>query len=91
MSKELNEDVENNPIMKVIVFIIIFTTLWYGYSFYVNYKVTNDAIKQYDIVEKTGDRKEICREMTSVIAAYLYVKDEENYNKWKQKKDNECN
>ena len=85
------EDIQNNnPFVRLTVFVFFFVVLWYGYDFVVNYKLTSDAVEQYEIIERTGDKVAACRKMDSVISTYLYVKDEKNYNKWLKKKEDEC-
>jgi len=46
-------------------------------------QVTEDAIKQYEIAYRQGDKMQIYVQAGMVAAAYLQAQDEENYRKWK--------
>ncbi len=45
--------------------------------------VAQDAIKQYEIAKRQGDKVQIYVSAGLVSAAFLQAKDEENYIKWK--------
>jgi hypothetical protein len=47
-------------------------------------QVAQDAIKQYEIALKGGDKMEIYVHAGMVTAAFLQAKDEANYLKWKE-------
>jgi len=47
-------------------------------------QVAQDAVKQYEIAVKGGDKMDIYVHAGLVAAAYLQAKDEENYKKWKE-------
>ena len=47
-------------------------------------KVVNDAVEQYQIATRQGDKMQICVQASLVSAAYLQAKDEVNYNEWKK-------
>ena len=46
--------------------------------------VANDAVEQYQIATRQGDKMQICVQAGFVSAAYLQAKDEANYNEWKK-------
>jgi len=48
----------------------------------INSKVAEDAVKQYEMVKKTGTPAEIYVHASMVTAAYLQAKDDANYKKW---------
>ena len=53
-------------------------------------KIIYDAIQEYDIAKRQGDKMQIACQAGLVCAAYLQAHDEKNYIKWKeiQKQDN---
>lgn len=46
--------------------------------------VADDAVEQYQIATRQGDKMQICVQAGFVSAAYLQAKDEANYNEWKK-------
>lgn len=50
----------------------------------VHNKVASDAVEQYNIAVRQGDKSMIYVQAGLVSAAYLQAKDEANYNKWKE-------
>ncbi len=46
-------------------------------------KVAEDAVKEYEIAKRQGDKMQIYVQASLVSAAYLQANDEENYKKWK--------
>ena len=46
-------------------------------------QVALDAVQQYEIAKRGGDKMQTYVQATLVSAAYLQAKDEVNYNKWK--------
>ncbi|PSL42799.1 hypothetical protein CLV51_11015 [Chitinophaga niastensis] len=46
-------------------------------------QVAEDAVKQYEIAKKQGDKMQTYVQASLVATAYLQAKDEVNYNKWK--------
>lgn len=54
-------------------------------------KVADDAVDQYNIAKRQGDKIQICVQAGLVAAAYLQAKDETNYNKWQAIKKSDCN
>lgn len=54
-------------------------------------KVADDAVIQYNIAKRQGDKIQICVQAGLVAAAYLQAKDEANYNKWQSIKKTDCN
>lgn len=56
----------------------------------INQKVASDAVEQFNMVKRNGDKMEICVQAGMVSAAYLQAKDEANYSKWKQEEKVAC-
>lgn len=56
----------------------------------VSARVALDAMKQFDIVFKRGDKMEICVHAGIVAAAMLQTKDEKRYNEWKDMEKKLC-
>ena len=52
--------------------------------------VARDAVTQYEIAKKQGDRIQICVQAGLVSAAYLQAKDEANYRRWKATEAADC-
>jgi hypothetical protein len=53
-------------------------------------QVASDAVQQYELARKGGDKIEICVHAGLVTAAYLQAKDEPNYLKWKEVEKRDC-
>lgn len=53
-------------------------------------QVAVDAVKQYDIAKRQGDKIQACVQAGMVSAAYLQAKDESNYQKWKDIEKDDC-
>lgn len=53
-------------------------------------QVASDAVQQYEIAKRQGDRIQICVQAGLVSAAYLQAKDEPNYQRWKQTESEDC-
>ena len=53
-------------------------------------QVAKDAIQQYEIAERQGDKIQICVQAGLVSAAYLQAKDEANYQTWKEVERADC-
>ena len=53
-------------------------------------KVAQDAVQQYQIAKKQGDKIQVCVQAGLVSAAYLQAKNETEYNKWKTIEKQEC-
>jgi len=53
-------------------------------------QVAQDAVEQYNIAKRQGDKIQICVQAGIVSAAYLQAKDETNYQKWKAIEKAEC-
>jgi flagellar basal body-associated protein FliL len=50
-------------------------------------KVAEDAVQQYYIAERQGDKMQIYTQASFAAAAFLQAKDEPNYRYWKSKED----
>ncbi len=75
----------------VIIIFIIYFFVGGGEQKYVSEKmqetsntVADDAVKQYEIAKRQGDKTQIYVQAGMVCAAYLQAKDEQNYRKWKE-------
>jgi len=53
-------------------------------------QVALDAVDQYEIAKRQGDKISICVQAGLVSASYLQAKDEPNYIKWKKIESNDC-
>ena len=53
-------------------------------------QVSSDAVQQYEITKRNGNKTDICVQAGLVSAAYLQAKDEPNYQKWKQIENSDC-
>ena len=53
-------------------------------------QVANDAVKQYEMVRRSGTPIDVCVQAGLVSASYLQAKDESNYQRWKQKEGADC-
>ncbi|MDP4011958.1 MAG: zinc ribbon domain-containing protein [Candidatus Roizmanbacteria bacterium] len=53
-------------------------------------QVSSDAVQQYEMTKRNGDKIETCVYAGFVSAAYLQAKDEANYQKWKQTESVDC-
>ena len=55
-----------------------------------NRKVVSDALDRYNNAKRSGTPIDLCVQARVVAAAYLQVKDEENYNIWKETEATDC-
>jgi hypothetical protein len=53
-------------------------------------KVAADAVDQYKIAKKQGDKIQICVQAGLVSAAYLQAKDQIDYQQWKHTEEEDC-
>lgn len=53
-------------------------------------QVADDAVQQYQIAKRQGDRIQICVQAGMVTAAYLQAKDEASYQSWKSIEASDC-
>lgn len=53
-------------------------------------QVATDAVAQYQIAKREGDKMQICVQAGFVAAAYLQAKDEANYQTWKTTEKGDC-
>ncbi len=53
-------------------------------------QVAEDAVAQYEIAKRGGDKMQTCVQAGMVSAAYLQAKDEEKYNEWKATEKMDC-
>lgn len=95
METQTNQQKKKSSIGRVIISVILLVIV--GWFFFgggleqqaqhqmddISNQVAEDAIKQYEIVKKSGTEIECYTQASLVAAAYLQAKDEENYQKWK--------
>lgn len=67
-----------------IITIILITATISVFGNEADQKAVTDAIRRYEIVKKYGDIKDIHTQASKVAEAYLQLKDEKNYKKWKE-------
>lgn len=53
-------------------------------------KVADDAVAQYHIAERQGDKIQICVQAGMVSAAYLQAQNESSYQNWKEIEKIDC-
>lgn len=53
-------------------------------------KVSNDAVRQYEMVKRQGDPIQICVHAQQVAAAYLQAQDEVGYSQWSATAKSDC-
>lgn len=53
-------------------------------------KVAEDAVSQYNIAKREGDKTQICVQAGLVSAAFLQAEDETNYKLWKKIQYTDC-
>lgn len=53
-------------------------------------KVSSDAVAQYNITKKNGNRMDQCVHAGVVAGAFLQAKDEANYKRWKDTEAKDC-
>lgn len=53
-------------------------------------QVANDAVKQYEMAQRSGTPIDICVQAGLVSASYLQAKDESNYQRWKRTEGADC-
>jgi hypothetical protein len=90
-----NTKQDSSKAIRGIIGIVIFLgILWFFFGGGLEHKaasdmqkienqVAEDAVKQYEIAKRQGDKTQIYVQAGMVAAAYLQAKDEENYKKWK--------
>lgn len=55
-----------------------------AYNNTINQTAANNAVKQYEIAERHGDKMQMYVQASICAATYLQAQDEENYKKWKE-------
>ena len=53
-------------------------------------QVAKNAVQEYEIAKRGGDRMQTCVHAGFVVAAYLQAKDEANYKNWLDIKKRDC-
>ena len=53
-------------------------------------QVATDAVKQYEIANRQGDKMQICVQAGFVSAAYLQAQNESSYRNWKDIQEMDC-
>lgn len=94
MQTETNESGILNTIGIIIIIAVV---LFIGYKYYqgqqpeqeyrvmqIHNAVVNDAIEQYNIAKRQGDKTQIAVQAQLVASAYLQAHDEAHYDEWKK-------
>ncbi len=90
-----------NPVGAVIGLIIVIGFVWYFLGGGLKkqttknmddiyQKVADDAVNQYRIAERQGDKIQICVQAMQVSAAYLQAQNESSYQNWKDIEKTVC-
>ncbi len=74
---------------KLFLFTLIIAFIGCGMS-YIENQVAEDAVKQYEIAKKQGDKIQICVQAGLASAAYLQAQNETKYNEWKDIEKKDC-
>lgn len=53
-------------------------------------QVAKDAVQQYEMAQRSGDKIQICVHAGMVSAAYMQAKDEVNYQNWLRTEKRDC-
>lgn len=56
----------------------------------INRQVISDALEQYRIAERSGDKNQMCVHAGFVAAAYMQAKEESNFRTWNDRKTKLC-
>jgi hypothetical protein len=95
---EANKDPKSNAAKAIVSLIILAIILWFFFGGgeikvaknqmqQIENQVADDAVRQYEIAKRQGDKMQTYTQASFVVAAYLQAKDESNYNKWKAIED----
>lgn len=76
-------DVQERPLAKLIIFLIAFPILFFGFNWWTNHKVSTDAIDKYEIALRNGDKSTACFQAGVAAASYLSAKNEAAYLNWR--------
>lgn len=77
--------------LQLIVGVIIAVGIaWFFFAGGIEKRVANDAVKQYEMAQRSGTPSDICVQAMLVSASYLQAKDESNYQRWKQTEGADC-
>lgn len=77
---------------RVVGTVIVFLgLLWFFFGYKgVEKSVAQDAIKEYELARKGGDKVEICARASFVVVAFSQAHDEQNYLEWKEIERKDC-
>ena len=99
-NKKSEEDKKRNIIAIVVFIVFVFFVLYvFGGSTEkqasstmndIYKKVSADAVAQYKIAERQGDKIQICVQAGLVSAAYLQEQNESSYRNWKEIEKIDC-
>ena len=70
--------------------IFLLGLLWFFFGKGIENSVAKDAVNQYEISRKGGDKAEICAYAGLVVAAFNQAQDEQNYLSWKEIERKDC-
>ena len=88
-----NSNASSNKYKGVISIVILIILSWYFWGGgmdkqvkndmqKIEYSVAADAVSQYEIAERSGDKMQMYTQASFCAAAFLQAKDEINYKKW---------
>jgi hypothetical protein len=73
-------------VLLVVGFFVAENTIGYNpshdYLHDIKQNVAYDAVQQYEMAARGGDKMQMYSQASLCVAAYLQAKDEENYRKW---------
>lgn len=75
---------------KIIGGVVSAGVLVWMFSGGVEKKVANDAIDQYNVARRVGDKTQVCVHAGLVAAAFLQAKDEAKYREWHAIEERDC-
>lgn len=84
MGNDDSNDVSSNPIERVM------DAETNRQMTKIHNQVADDAVTQYEMVKKAGDKIQTCVHAGMVEASYIQAKDEPNFQKWNAIKKTDC-
>ena len=90
MSGEQGEPQQTNPLQAILGLVAMGLMGWYFWGGGIEKKVSQDAIKQYEIAKRGGSAIDACVQAGIVSASFLQAKDESNYQQWKEQEERDC-
>lgn len=95
--KTIDKSAEPGAVAKAIGGLAIFGALWFGSDLWadremknIEVEVADSAVQEYHIAKQQGDPIQTCVQAGLVSAAWLQVKNQSEYNKWKAVEKQDC-